>query len=93
MVLLEAQASGLPAVAGRSSGVATIVADGEAGVLPPAGEAAAFAGAVRSLLGDPGRLTGMGAAAESRAERLHDIMVAADLLDAHIRAATASPPR
>lgn len=92
MVLLEAQASGLAVVAGRSSGVATIVADGETGLLPPVGDAAAFAGAVRSLLGYPGRLTAMGAAAASRAQRLHDINVAADLLDAQIRAAT-SPPR
>ncbi len=50
MALLEAQASGLPVVAGASGGVAGIVAAGETGLLTPPGDAAAFAAAVRRLL-------------------------------------------
>ena len=49
MALLEAQAAGLPAVAGRSGGVATIVAEGETGLLATEGDAAAFADAVAAL--------------------------------------------
>ena len=33
--MLEAQAAGLPVVAGREGGVAEVVADGESGVLTP----------------------------------------------------------
>ena len=93
MALLEAHASGLPVVAGRSGGVATIVRHGKTGLLVEQGDAEAFAAAVRSLLGDRGRRARMGVAAAARAEREHDIEVAAALLDAHIRAAAGTPPR
>jgi glycosyltransferase involved in cell wall biosynthesis len=53
MVLLEAQAAGLPVVAGRSGGVASVVADGETGALAPEGDDAAFAEALGALLGNP----------------------------------------
>ena len=55
MALLEAQAAGLPVVAGRSGGVPSVVADGETGLLAPEGDAAAFAEAVGALLADPER--------------------------------------
>jgi glycosyltransferase involved in cell wall biosynthesis len=77
MALLEAQASGLPVVAGNSGGVGDIVADGETGILAPPGDADAFAAAVRSLLTDPERCAQFGAAARIRVERTHDLPAAA----------------
>jgi len=53
MAFLEAQASGVPVVAGRTGGVPAVVADGVAGVLTPIGDAASFAAAVGRLLDDP----------------------------------------
>ena len=43
MVLLEAQACGVPVIAGRGPGVGAVVADGAGGLLVPAGDDAAFA--------------------------------------------------
>jgi len=85
MTLIEAQAAGLPVVAGRSGGVAAVVADGRTGLLTPEGDADAFAAAVRRLLGDPGLRTRMSGAAEDRAAREHDIAAAADRLDTMLR--------
>ena len=49
MAMLEAQASGLPVVAGRAGGVHSVVADGQSGWLTPLGDAGAFAAAVQRL--------------------------------------------
>jgi glycosyltransferase involved in cell wall biosynthesis len=86
MALVEAQASGLPVVAGRGGGVGDVVADGVTGVLVPAGDAAAFAEAVRGMIVDPGRRAAMGAAARDKARREHDIAAAAARLGAVIAA-------
>jgi glycosyltransferase involved in cell wall biosynthesis len=83
--LLEAQAAGLPVVAGRSGGVGDIVADGESGLLVPAGDDAAFAAAVGALLDDPARRRAMGAAARRRVLAEHDIGAAASRLDGILR--------
>lgn len=88
MALLEAQASGLPVVAGRTGGVPAIIADRQTGLLAPEGDAPAFADAVRELLAQPERRSAMGRAAMSRAERHHDIRLAAELLDRHLRQLT-----
>jgi glycosyltransferase involved in cell wall biosynthesis len=85
MAFVEAQAAGLPVVAGRSPGVAGIVADGETGRLVEQGDAAGFAAAVRRLLADARERRRMAAAAMDRAAREHDIATAARLLDAHLR--------
>lgn len=85
MALLEAQASGLPAVAGRAGGVAGILADGETGLLVPAGDPAAFAAALRDLLGDPVRRQAMAAAARAKTRAEHGIEAAAALLDTTLR--------
>jgi glycosyltransferase involved in cell wall biosynthesis len=81
MALLEAQASGLPVVAGCSGGVHGIVADGETGLLVPLGDPPsdhiAFAAALRHLILDPDRRAAMGAAARLRVRREHDLPVAA----------------
>ncbi|HTT80629.1 MAG TPA: glycosyltransferase family 4 protein [Stellaceae bacterium] len=82
MALLEAQASGLPVVAGTSGGVAGIVADGETGLLAPPGDIAAFAAAVRTLVLDGGRRAAMGPAARRKALAEHDLPIAARRLAA-----------
>jgi glycosyltransferase involved in cell wall biosynthesis len=72
LVLLEAQAAGLPVVAGRTGGVPDIVADGETGLLTTEGDEAAFAAAVAGLLDDPDRMARMGRAAADKAAGKHD---------------------
>ena len=73
MALLEAQAAGVPVVAGREGGVADVVADGATGLLVEPRAPAAFAAAVRSLLLDPARRRAMGAAAQARVLARHDL--------------------
>lgn len=69
IVLLEAQAAGLPVVTVRALGTADMVADGREGlVCDPAPEA--LAQAVLRLLDDPGLRAAMGAAARARADAL-----------------------
>jgi glycosyltransferase involved in cell wall biosynthesis len=50
LALLEAQAAGLPVVAGRDGGVAEVVEDERSGILTPPRAPEAFASAVRELL-------------------------------------------
>nr|AGJ94019.1 glycosyltransferase [uncultured bacterium] len=84
MALLEAQASGLPVVAGASGGVGEIVDHGTTGLLPPPGDAAAFAAAVRRLVADVGARRAMGRAARAAVVREHDLPAAAARLAAAI---------
>jgi glycosyltransferase involved in cell wall biosynthesis len=77
MALLEAQAGGLPVVAGASGGVDAIVAPGETGLLAQAGDPASFAAAVRRLLLNPAERAAMGLAAQAKVAREHDLPVAA----------------
>jgi glycosyltransferase involved in cell wall biosynthesis len=77
MALLEAHASGLPAVAGFSPGVASIVADGKTGRLVPIGDADAFAHAVRASLADMPALAAMGEAAAAKIAAAHGLARAA----------------
>ena len=86
MALLEAQASGLPVVAGNSGGVADIIAPGVTGILAPSGDADAFAAALRGLIADPVRRAAMAAAALSKARREHDLAAAASRLDGVVAA-------
>jgi hypothetical protein len=81
MTLLEAQAAGVPVIAGASGGVPTIVAAERTGLLPPPGDAAAFAAAVRLLLDDPARRQQMGETARELVAEDHDIGTAARILD------------
>ena len=90
MALLEAQAAGLPVIAGRSGGVPTIVADSETGLLVPEGNVGAFADAVGVLLDDPARRKAMRRAALERSVRDHDVAAAAATLDRHLRRLIAS---
>ena len=89
MALLEAQAAGLPVLAGASGGVPSLVADGETGVLVPPGDTPAFARALVELLDDPEHRRRMGMAAQARVIARHSLDSAAARLDAILREACA----
>lgn len=76
MAFLEAQAAGLPVIAGRAGGVPAVVADGVAGLLTPVGDATAFAAAVRRLLDDPCERARLADGAARRMLQNHDEAVA-----------------
>ena len=83
MALLEAQAAGVPVVAGREGGVPDIVADGSTGILVEPRSPPALAAAVRALLGDPARRRAMGVTAQARVLARHDLAPArARMIDA-----------
>ncbi len=71
-VLLEAAASGLPAVATRVAGVPEIVKDGETGRVVAPSDIVAFADALADVMKSPRRRARMGTAARRRAERMFD---------------------
>jgi glycosyltransferase involved in cell wall biosynthesis len=73
MAILEAQASGLPVVAGREGGVPDVVADGATGLLTEPRSDTAFAASVRALLSDPDRRRRMGRAAREHVLARHDL--------------------
>jgi len=82
MAFLEAQAAGLPVVAGRTGGVPAVVADGITGVLTPIGDAEAFADATARLLDDAAERARLGEAARARIIARHDERAAAHVLAA-----------
>ena len=82
MALLEAQASGVPVVAGTAGGVSEIVLHGVTGLLVPPSDAPAFARAVCSLLVDRPRRAALAEAARHRVRAEHDISSAARRLNA-----------
>jgi len=86
MALLEAQASGLPVIAGATGGVGDIVEPGATGLLTPPRDVDAFAAAVRHLILDPAARDAMGIAAQQKVRREHDLPAAtarlARLIDA-----------
>lgn len=67
LLLIEAALAGRPVVTTDVGAVRDVVRDGETGVLVPAGDRAALASAVRSLLADPEMRARLGAAARDRA--------------------------
>jgi glycosyltransferase involved in cell wall biosynthesis len=85
MAFLEAQAAGLPVVAGRTGGVPAVVADGETGLLTMVGDAGSFAGAVRRLLDDPAERGRLSASAARRVAQYHDDVPAARALASALR--------
>ena len=81
MALLEAQAAGLPVVAGDRPGVRQIVRHGQTGSIASAGDPAAFADAVAALLDEPAQRLEMSAAALEVTRTEHDIGAATKRLD------------
>jgi glycosyltransferase involved in cell wall biosynthesis len=84
MALLEAQASGLPVVAGDGAGIGEIIVPGVTGLLVPPGDASAFSAAVRNLIVDSGRRAALAEAARRRVRAEHDLSIAARRLNAVI---------
>ncbi len=77
-VLVMAMALGKPIVATRVGGVAELLGEGEGGVLVPARDPRALAGAILSILRDPLRARALGEAGRRRAPRYSaEAMVAA----------------
>lgn len=68
VVFLEAQACGVPVVAGRSGGSPEALADGQTGVLTDGNDHQAVAAALIDLLADEARRTAMGATARAWVE-------------------------
>ncbi len=83
LILAEAAAAGVPAVAARVGGIPEVVLDGETGLLVPPGDRAALLAAALRLLGDFGLRVRLGAAARRRAATAFslDRMVATTLSD------------
>ena len=84
IVYLEASATGVPVVAGRSGGAPETVRDGETGVVVDGWDVGAIAASVGDLLADPDRAARMGAAGRrwvvdnwqwrTQAERLAELL-------------------
>jgi glycosyltransferase involved in cell wall biosynthesis len=85
LVLIEAQACGLPVVAGATPGVASVIVEGVTGLLAPVGDVAAFAAALRRLALDAPLRQHMADRARAHALANHDIGAAAKRLDALLR--------
>ena len=90
MAMLEAQALGVPVIAGDTRGVSTVIAHGEGGWLVPEGDAAAFADAVVRALADPVALAVAGAVARDRVRSEHGLETAARRLDRWVGEAVAA---
>jgi len=86
MAMLEAQASGLPVVAGAVGGVGEIVVSGVTGLLVAPGDALAFAEAVRSAILDSRQRSAFAKAARQRVLIEHNLPTAARRLAAVIDA-------
>jgi glycosyltransferase involved in cell wall biosynthesis len=67
MVVIEAAAEGLPAVASRIYGITDAVVDGQTGLLHPPGDVGAITEKLAELLADPARRKAMGEHARVRA--------------------------
>ena len=85
MAFLEAQAAGLPVVAGRTGGVPAVVADGVTGLLTPIDDAPAFAAAIARLLDDPAERARLAAGAAAQVANHHDEHAAARALSRALR--------
>jgi len=89
MAFIEAQACGLPVIAGNSGGVASVVAANRTGLLVPLGDAGSFAHAIETLMTDTARRRRMAAEAITYASSQHDLPAAAARIEAVVRRAIA----
>jgi len=67
IVNLEAMACGCAVVASAVGGIPEVVADGQTGLLVPAGDEAALAEAINALIRDPAKAAALGARGRARA--------------------------
>jgi glycosyltransferase involved in cell wall biosynthesis len=79
--VVESLAAGTPVIATAVGGVSEVVADGENGLLVPAGDAAALAAALRRYLDEPGLADRLRANAAPSVERYSRTRVYARLLE------------
>jgi glycosyltransferase involved in cell wall biosynthesis len=70
IALIEAQASGLPAVGSRTGGIVDVIEDGRTGFLVPPGDVASLGGALGKLVADPALRGKLGEEARTRMRRL-----------------------
>ena len=82
LAMLEAQATGLPVVAGREGGVSEVVQDDLTGILTPPRDPQALAEAAAALLADPARRHAMAEAAGRFVAEQRSLDGAATALDA-----------
>lgn len=83
MALLEAQAAGLPVVAGDAGAIPAIIRAGETGLLAPVGDTVAFRAAVAEALDRPG--APLRAAALAVTAAYHGLPAASALLETMLR--------
>lgn len=76
----EAQACGVPVIAGRASSLPELVEHGRTGLLVPPGDPEALESALRSLLDDPDRCRRMGAAGRELVREKFDLQTCLDRL-------------
>lgn len=91
MAMLEAQAAGLPVIAGNWRGVPEIVTHDETGLLTPPGDDVAFAEAVVGLTTDRSERERMRRAAHENVRAHHDMQSAAGAIQAAFTRALARP--
>ncbi len=85
MAFLEAQAAGLPVIAGRHRGVPDVVKDGETAWLTDPNDVGQMANRIDQLLADPAKRVAMGQAACAFVGRERTLPVAARILDEALR--------
>ena len=84
MAYLEAGAAGLPVLAMRCGGIPSVVRDGETGLLTPAGDVSAYAGALARLIADGPERRRLGAEARRIVTGERTIAAAAAILSGHL---------
>ncbi len=90
--LLEAMAAGVAVVATRVGGVPDMVRHGETGLLVPAGDPAALAAAVATLLADPERRLALGLAGRRAVYPAYDVKTLIARVEALYRELAAPAP-